>query len=41
MLALLWRGACEFFVAVFSIAENLNAMRAEAEREGKTFKIGE
>jgi hypothetical protein len=41
VLALLWRGACEFFVAVFSIAENLNAMRAAAEREGKTFKIGE
>jgi hypothetical protein len=30
VLALLWRGACEFFVAVFSIAENLNALRAEA-----------
>ena len=30
VLTLLWRGACEFFVAVFSIAENLNAMRAEA-----------
>ncbi|MGC1305492.1 MAG: DUF4282 domain-containing protein [Caulobacteraceae bacterium] len=34
VLALLWRGACEFFVAVFSIAENLNAMRAQQEREG-------
>ncbi|WP_158916079.1 DUF4282 domain-containing protein [Caulobacter sp. S45] len=34
VLALLWRGACEFFVAVFSIAENLNIMRAQAEREG-------
>jgi hypothetical protein len=32
VLALLWRGACEFFVAVFSIAENLNAMRAEQAR---------
>jgi Domain of unknown function (DUF4282) len=33
VLALLWRGACEFFVAVFSIAENLNGMRAEQARE--------
>ena len=29
VLALLWRAACEFFVAVFSIAEDLHAMRAE------------
>jgi hypothetical protein len=32
--ALLWRGACEFFVAVFSIAENLAALRAQTLREG-------
>jgi hypothetical protein len=34
VLALLWRAACEFFVAVFSIAEDLHAMRAETSREG-------
>ena len=28
-LALIWRSACEFFVAVFSIAEDLRAIRAE------------
>jgi hypothetical protein len=34
VLALLWRAACEFFLAVFSIAEDLHAMRAEAARDG-------
>lgn len=28
-LALIWRSACEFFVAVFSIAEDLRALREE------------
>lgn len=28
-LALIWRSACEFFVAVFSIAEDLRAIREE------------
>ena len=27
VLALLWRAGCEFFLAVFSIAEDLHAMR--------------
>ncbi len=30
-LALIWRGACEFFVAVFSIAEDLRAIRRETQ----------
>ncbi len=35
VLALLWRAACEFFVAVFSIAEDLHAMRAaDTARDG-------
>ena len=29
VVALLWRAACEFFLAVFSIAEDLHALRAE------------
>lgn len=29
-LALIWRSACEFFVAVFSIAEDLRAIREES-----------
>ncbi len=28
VVALLWRAACEFFLAVFSIAEDLHAIRA-------------
>ena len=28
VVALLWRAACEFFLAVFSIAEDLHALRA-------------
>jgi hypothetical protein len=32
-LALLWRGMCEFYVAVFRIAEDLHALRASNERE--------
>jgi hypothetical protein len=29
VLALLWRAGCEFFLAVFSIAEDLHALRIE------------
>ena len=29
VVALLWRAACEFFLAVFSIAEDLHALRAD------------
>ena len=29
---LLWRGACEFFLAVFRIADDLSALRVVAER---------
>jgi hypothetical protein len=29
VVALLWRAACEFFLAVFSIAEDLHAIRTE------------
>ena len=32
-LALIWRSACEFFVAVFSIAEDLRAIRREAQAQ--------
>jgi len=32
-LALLWRGCCEFFMAVFRIAEDLSHLRAAAERD--------
>jgi hypothetical protein len=31
VLALLWRAGCEFFLAVFSIAEDLHALRSERE----------
>ena len=31
-LVLLWRGACEFYMAVFRIADDLSALRAVAER---------
>jgi hypothetical protein len=30
--ALLWRGACEFYMAIFRIAEDLRVMRVVAER---------
>ena len=30
-LALLWRGFCEFYVAVFRISEDLRAMRLREE----------
>ena len=33
-LALIWRSACEFFVAVFSIAEDLRAIRQESQAQG-------
>ena len=33
VLALLWRGMCEFYVAVFRIAEDLHALRAREERD--------
>lgn len=32
-LLLLWRGLCEFFMAVFRIAEDLSHLRAAAERD--------
>ena len=32
-LLLLWRGCCEFFMAVFRIAEDLSHLRAAAERD--------
>jgi hypothetical protein len=32
ILALLWRGACEFFMAVFRIADDLSALRVVAEK---------
>ena len=32
-LVLLWRGACEFFLAIFQIAEDLHAIRASADAE--------
>jgi hypothetical protein len=31
-LALLWRGACEFYLAVFRIADDLRLLRVAAER---------
>jgi hypothetical protein len=31
-LALLWRGLCEFYMAVFRIADDLRVMRIAAER---------
>ena len=31
VLALIWRGLCEFFVAVFQIAEDLRALRLATE----------
>ncbi|MBE7217033.1 MAG: DUF4282 domain-containing protein [Caulobacteraceae bacterium] len=34
VLGLLWRGACEFFVAVFQIADDLRALRAMSEAQG-------
>jgi hypothetical protein len=30
-MALIWRGACEFFVAIFQIAEDLHALRLNSE----------
>ena len=35
VVALLWRAACEFFLAVFSIAEDLHALRAESVASAK------
>ena len=32
-LVLLWRGACEFFLAIFQIAEDLHAIRTAADAE--------
>jgi hypothetical protein len=34
-LVLLWRGACEFFLAIFQIAEDLHALRLTAETEAQ------
>ena len=36
VLALIWRSVCEFFVAVFQIAEDLRALRLSDERERKS-----
>ncbi|CAN5195600.1 hypothetical protein BH09PSE2_BH09PSE2_13450 [soil metagenome] len=33
VLSLLWRGACEFYLAVLNISQDLTAMRAAMERE--------
>jgi hypothetical protein len=33
VLILLWRGACEFYLAVFRIADDLSALRIVAERQ--------
>ena len=33
-LALLWRGMCEFYLAVFRIADDLRVLRLAAERDG-------
>ncbi len=33
VLGLLWRGACEFFVAVFQIADDLRALRMMSETQ--------
>jgi hypothetical protein len=38
-LALLWRGMCEFYVAVFRIAEDLHALRLSHERETVTAAV--
>jgi hypothetical protein len=35
VLVLLWRGACEFYLAIFRIADDLQALRETAEREGR------
>jgi len=35
-LALIWRGVCEFFVAIFQIAEDLRAIRLSSEGQGGT-----
>jgi hypothetical protein len=32
-LVLLWRGACEFFLAIFQIAEDLHSLRSAADAE--------
>jgi zinc transporter ZupT len=32
--ALVWRGVCEFFVAIFQIAEDLRALRLEGQGQG-------
>lgn len=36
VLVLLWRGACEFYLAVFRIAEDLHALRLMNQRDGAT-----
>lgn len=33
-VALLWRGMCEFYLAVFRIADDLRVLRLAAERDG-------
>ena len=33
-LALIWRGACEFYIAIFRIADDLRALRRQTEAQG-------
>ena len=33
VLGLLWRGACEFYLAIFRVADDLHALREAMERE--------
>lgn len=37
-LAMLWRGLCEFYLAVFQIAEDLRALRASSESQAPTIR---
>lgn len=39
-LVLLWRGACEFYLAIFRIADDLKVLRAYAEREMAPRQVG-
>ena len=40
-LALIWRSFCEFFVAVFSIAEDLRALRREQQAQAQTTALAD
>lgn len=37
-LAMLWRGMCEFYLAVFQIAEDLRALRLSSEDQAATIR---